>query len=154
MFVTFNIEIIIRIMTGNIISGHIQLLEFHIVSTTFGVLIVAQQVKNLTSIHEDVGLIPGLAQWVKGSGIARSCSVGQGCGLDRVLLWLWHRPEAAAAIQPHPRELPYATNVALKKKKKKGSSYCGSVVMNPTGIHEAVGSIPGLAQWVRDLALP
>ena len=27
--------------------------------------IMAQQVKNPTSIHVDVGLIPGLAQWVK-----------------------------------------------------------------------------------------
>ena len=26
---------------------------------------VAQQVKNMTSIYEDVGLIPGLVQWVK-----------------------------------------------------------------------------------------
>ena len=32
-----------------------------------GIPIVTQQVKNLTSIHEGVGLIPGLAQWVKDS---------------------------------------------------------------------------------------
>ena len=31
-----------------------------------GIAIVAQQVKNPTSIFEDAGLIPGLTQWVKG----------------------------------------------------------------------------------------
>ena len=30
-----------------------------------GIPFVAHWVKNPTSIHEDVGLIPGLAQWVK-----------------------------------------------------------------------------------------
>ena len=30
-----------------------------------GVPVVAQWVKNLTSIHEDLSLIPGLAQWFK-----------------------------------------------------------------------------------------
>ena len=44
---------------------------------------MAQQVKNLTSIHGDVGSVPGLTQWVKDLVLPRlSCSVGRKCGSD------------------------------------------------------------------------
>ena len=58
---------------------------------------------NPTSIHEDVGLIPG---------VAVSCGVGLRRSSDLALLWLWHGPAVVAVIQPLARELPYATGMA------------------------------------------
>ena len=41
------------------------LLVFLIKSCSVGVPYVAKQLKNPTRIHEDVGSIPGLTQWLK-----------------------------------------------------------------------------------------
>ena len=80
---------------------------------------MAQQVTNLTSIYEDEGLIPGLTQWVKGTGV--SCRLlmqtePQGAVVVVLWLWLWCRRAAAAPIQ---WECPYAAGAALKKRGKK-----------------------------------
>ena len=109
-----------------------------------------------------------------------SYGVGCRCGLNPTLLWLWHRLVATAPIRPIAWEPPYAKGVALEKtkdkknkqktyfrvfcitwkvihdklitEKRKPSSHCCSAVTNPTSILEDTGSIPGLAQWVKDLA--
>ena len=85
-----------------------------------------------------------------------SSGVGHRHSLDMALLWLWGRPAATAMIRPLAQELPYATGVALKrkKKKKKGVPVVVQWLTNLTRNDEVAGSIPGLDQWVKDLVLP
>ena len=94
--------------------------------------------------------------------IAVSCGVGRSRGLDPALLWPWSRPEDTSPIRPLTWEPPYAVGVALEKAKKKSTSKAfaqgipivGHQVKTLISIHEDGDSIPGLTQWVKDLALP
>ena len=82
---------------------------------------VLQRVKNPTSIHEDVGSVLGLSGLR--SCIGASCGIGCRCISDLAWLWLWCRSAAVAPIQSLVWKLPYATGVALKRKKEIYESY-------------------------------
>ena len=83
-----------------------------------GVPVVAQWVKKLTSVHEDAGLISSLSSALR-IWLATSCGIGRRCSSDLALLWLRHRPRAAALVLPLAQELPNAAGVALKRRRRK-----------------------------------
>ena len=54
---------------------------------TLRVPVAAQWVKNLTSIHEDEGLIPGLTEWVNDLALLRAAVLSGSCGVAVAVAW-------------------------------------------------------------------
>ena len=81
--------------------------------------------------------------------------------LGLALLWLWHRPAAAAPIRPQAWELPYAPGVALKNTQEinylqRQIQYAIIYLWNlKYGTDEPIYRIETVSQtWRADLWLP
>ena len=81
------------------------------------------------------------------------------CENHNCLKTLSNVPGVVKGREDHPwfrtTALEYIKNNHSMIQFKSSGSFChGSVVMNPTSIREDAGLIPGLTQWVKDLAWP
>ena len=66
----------------------------------------------------------------------------------------YHSCLSGQSIDPITYKDEACLSLSFLFKKKFRSSLHGAVEANPTRNHEAAGLIPGLTQWVGDLALP
>ena len=53
-----------------------------------------------------------------------------------------------------PPSYPGLGSINFKNLGLRECTFVAQQLTNPTRIHEDAGTIPGLAQWVKDLALP
>ena len=82
---------------------------------------MVQQVRNLTYVFKDMGLIPGLAQCNNSPVLLQAAVLATDSAELRscTAVWLGCWPAGAVPIRSLEWKLPYAAGAALKRKKKK-----------------------------------
>ena len=79
---------------------------------------------NLTRTHEDVGLIPGLVQWVKDLALPQAAyTLQMQLRSDVAVAVAVAQAAAVAWIQPLAQEVQYAAGATFKKKKSQLSHW-------------------------------
>ena len=81
----------------------------------------------------------------------RSLTLEVGTGSSCVEL-RWDMSKEGGRRARRPISLGFSKHLIFKFQNR--SSHCGTLERNLPRNHEVSGSIPGLAQWVKDLALP
>ena len=84
-----------------------------------------------------------------------NCGVGRRRSLDPVLLWLWHRPVAAAPIRPLAWEPPYAAEAALEMaKRQKKKKMIWNVLPFVCSADDQLSAEPGQPRRLHSLSGP
>ena len=81
------------------------------------------------------------------------CKTDQNIDGTLLILWMFSDLLELRKSKHHQLFCVLLSVVFLSLQKTEGSSYCGSMVTNPTSIREDGGSISGPVQWVKDPVL-